>query len=184
MSAAAPTDPPGPEEGSLKPYLLRALYEWALDHGLTPQVLVDVNAAGAADEVVVPAAQVKDGRIALNIHPRAVARLEMGNDCLHFSARFGGKEFAVRVPVAAVSAIFCRENGQGIAFQTGPDGGAQGAGVADTDATVTPGPAANTGAMAKPAKPVQRAKTGPGKTAAAKRGKTKPRKVAHLKLVK
>jgi len=166
MSAAAPTDPPGPPgpgESSLKPYLLRALYDWAVDHDMTPQVLVDV--AGSAEPVSVPAAQVKDGRIALNIHPRAVAQLDMGNDCLAFSARFGGKAFAVRVPVGAVTAIFCRENGQGIAFQTGQEG----APAADNE----PGPLA----AAKPAA----VQSGARKPALGKKPK---RQVAHLKLVK
>lgn len=154
MSATAPTDPPGPGDNSLKPYLLRALYDWAVDYGLTPQVLVDVKAGG--EEVIVPAAQVKDGRIALNIHPRAVAHLEMGNERLAFSARFGGKPFAVRVPVAAVTAIFCRENGQGIAFQAGEDGATPPAGNA-ADAPGESGMAGKTANAGhpKPRRPAQ-----------------------------
>jgi len=174
MSAAAPTDPPPgpPGDSSLKPYLLRALYDWAVDHGLTPQVLVDVAAGG--DAVSVPAAQVKDGRIALNIHPRAVAGLEMGNDRLAFSARFGGKKFAVRVPVTAVTAIFCRENGQGIAFQAGED---------SAKPPVAGNAADAPGATGKTVAKTVAGKTVAGKTAAAKprRAKTPP---AHLRLVK
>lgn len=169
MPATAPTDPPGEE--SLKPYLLRALYDWAVDHEMTPQVLVDVG--GSREEVIVPAAQVKDGRIALNIHPRAVANLDMGNDYLAFSARFGGKAFAVRVPVAAVTAIFCRENGQGIAFQTGQDAPPAGN---EPSAPVKAAAASKSG---KPAKPGAANKT------AAKPAAAKPkRQAAHLKLVK
>lgn len=164
MSATAPTDPPGPGEHSLKPYLLRALYDWAVDHGLTPQVLVDVAAGGG--EVSVPAAQVKDGRIALNIHPRAVAGLEMGNERLAFSARFGGKKFAVRVPVTAVTAIFCRENGQGIAFQAGED-------------AATP-PAGNA-AAGTVGKTVGKTPARPGAAKPRRAAKTPP---AHLRLVK
>lgn len=177
MPATAPTDPP-PGDDSLKPYLLRALYDWAVDHDMTPQVLVDVG--GSREPVIVPAAQVKDGRIALNIHPRAVANLEMGNDCLAFSARFGGKAFAVRVPVGAVTAIFCRENGHGIAFQTGEDNSAPPAGN-------EPGPAVKT--VAKSAKAAKAAKIGaaskPGKAAKTAKPAAKPkRQAAHLKLVK
>lgn len=113
-------DLPAPGQGSLKPYLLRAIYQWAVDHRLTPQVLVDVEAADAG-QVVVPPERVKNGRIVLNIDPQAVAGLEMGNDCLSFSARFAGKPFPVRIPVAAVAAIYCRENNQGIVFR-GADG--------------------------------------------------------------
>lgn len=173
MPATAPTDPPGPGESSLKPYLLRALYDWAVDHGLTPQVLVDVAAGG--DEVSVPAAQVKDGRIALNIHPRAVAGLDMGNERLAFSARFGGQKFAVRVPVAAVTAIFCRENGQGIAFQAGEDNAAPPAGNAANVAGAA-------GATAAVGKTIGTAgKTAQPGAAKPRRAKTPP---AHLRLVK
>lgn len=68
------------------------------------------------DEVVVPLDFVQDGRIVLTIHPSSVKGLEMGNQYLRFSARFAGKPFAVCVPVAAVTAIYCRENGQGMVF--------------------------------------------------------------------
>ena len=111
------TDQSEPGEGSTKPYLLRAIYEWAIDHRLTPQILVDAGVAG----VVVPMNCVKDGRLVLTIHPQSVEDLQMGNEWLQFSARFSGKPFAVCVPVTAVSAIYCRENGRGVVFQ-GADG--------------------------------------------------------------
>ena len=107
------TDHGEPNEGSTKPYLLRAIYEWAVDHGMTPQVLVDAG----VEEVVVPRDCIKDGRIVLTIHPRSVQGLQLGNEYLLFSTRFAGKPFEVCIPVAAVSAIYCRENGQGIVFQ-------------------------------------------------------------------
>ena len=104
---------PEPDEGSAKPYLLRAIYEWAVDHRLTPQVLVDAGVEG----VVVPADFIKDGRIVLTIHPRSVQDLQMGNEYLQFSARFAGKPFAVCIPVPAIAAIYCRENSRGFVFQ-------------------------------------------------------------------
>jgi len=97
---------------SHRPYLLRALYEWIADNGLTPHLLVDVT----RPHVQVPTHAVKDGRIVLNVAQRAVAGLEMGNDVIRFSARFGGVSHAVSVPVSAVLAIYARENGQGMAL--------------------------------------------------------------------
>lgn len=97
---------------SHRPYLLRALYEWIADNGMTPHLLVDATRAG----VQVPAFAVKDGRIVLNVADRAVSRLEMTNEAIRFSARFGGVSHAVHVPVAAVLAIYARENGQGMAL--------------------------------------------------------------------
>lgn len=100
------------EMTSHRPYLLRALYEWIGDNGLTPHLLVDATRPG----VQVPKHAVKDGRIVLNVAQRAVAGLEMTNDTIRFSARFGGVSHAVSVPVTAVLAIYARENGQGMAL--------------------------------------------------------------------
>ncbi|MDN5872930.1 MAG: ClpXP protease specificity-enhancing factor [Sinobacteraceae bacterium] len=98
------------ESASRRPYLLRAIYEWALDNHLTPHLLV------AADEpdVVVPTGFVQDGRIVLNIAPEAVSGFDPGTDPLFFSARFGGRSREIEVPVRAVLAVYARENGEGI----------------------------------------------------------------------
>ncbi len=106
-----------PAASSTRPYLIRAIYDWAVDNGLTPHVLVDANVPG----VQVPSSYVRDGKIALNIHPRAVEGLQVGQDSIMFSARFGGLSFEVTVPVEAVLAIYARENGRGFFFQKEPD---------------------------------------------------------------
>lgn len=101
---------PAPRMGSNRPYLLRALNEWINDHGMTPYLLVDAS----RDGVEVPAAAVQDGRVVLNIAPRAVSQLVMDNEAVRFLARFGGVSQSVRVPVAAVLAIYAQETGQGM----------------------------------------------------------------------
>lgn len=105
-------------ERSTRPYLIRALHEWALDNGFTPQIAVNAATAG----VQVPASHVRDGNIVLNIHPQAVHQLELGNDTISFFARFSGKSEPVVVPVQAVLAIYARENGRGIQFPPEADG--------------------------------------------------------------
>jgi stringent starvation protein B len=97
---------------SHRPYLLRALYEWIADNGMTPHLLVDAT----RPHVQVPLHAVKDGRIVLNVAERAVAGLQMSNDVIRFSARFGGVSHSVSVPVSAVLAIYARETGQGMAL--------------------------------------------------------------------
>jgi len=97
---------------SHRPYLLRALYEWIADNGMTPHLLVDATRAS----VQVPMHAVKDGKIVLNIAERAVSRLDMSNDTIRFSARFGGVSESVSVPIGAVLAIYARETGQGMAL--------------------------------------------------------------------
>ncbi len=105
MSGAAP-----PPMSSNRPYLLRAIYEWIVDNGLTPYLLVDARQPG----VQVPASAVKDGQVVLNVAPRAVAQLQLGNREVSFMARFGGVGQSVVVPVAAVLAIYAHETGQGM----------------------------------------------------------------------
>lgn len=124
-----------PTMTSHRPYLLRALYEWIADNGMTPHLLVDATRPG----VQVPPHAVQDGRVVLNIADRAVAGLEMDNEQISFSARFGGVSQGVRVPVQAVLAIYARENGQGMALPEDPvaDSGAE---PGDSDAAPSPTP--------------------------------------------
>ncbi len=101
-----------PRMTSHRPYLLRALYEWIAENGMTPHLLVDATQQG----VQVPPSAVKDGKVVLNIAARAVTRLELGNDAVTFTARFGGVSQSVMVPIASVLAIYARETGQGMAL--------------------------------------------------------------------
>jgi stringent starvation protein B len=97
---------------STRPYLIRAIYEWCVDSGLTPYLAVRVNG-----QTEVPPAYVKDGEIVLNLSAGAVRNLELGNEYITCNGRFGGAPFDLIVPVAAVIGIFAKENGQGLVFQ-------------------------------------------------------------------
>jgi stringent starvation protein B len=57
----------------------------------------------------------------LNVAPRAVAQLVLGNREVRFMARFGGVSQAVIVPLGAVVAIYPRETGTPLML---PDDGA------------------------------------------------------------
>lgn len=103
------------EATSTKPYLLRAIYEWCVDNGFTPYVLVRVDS-----RVSVPMEYVRDGEIVLNIGPLASHRLRIGNDQLECAARFGGIARDIFVPIDAIRHIYARENGQGLAFPEEP----------------------------------------------------------------
>ena len=96
---------------STKPYLLRAIFEWCVDNGLTPHMLVAPDA-----HTLVPQGFVRNGEITLNISYGATKDLHLGNDAVTFSARFGGASFNLYVPMGAVRGIFARENGQGMFF--------------------------------------------------------------------
>jgi stringent starvation protein B len=96
-----------------RPYLLRAFYEWLVDNQLTPHLVVDVS----LPDIQVPMEFVRDGQIVLNIAPRAVGNLQLGDKSVTFNARFGGIPRQVFVPMAAVLAIYARENGAGTLFE-------------------------------------------------------------------
>ncbi len=101
---------------STRPYLIRALYEWCTDNGLTPYVAVRVD-----DTVRVPREYVKDGEIVLNISMDATSALKLGNDYIEFKARFAGVARDIMVPLNRVMAIYARESGQGMAFALDED---------------------------------------------------------------
>jgi len=108
-------------EISTKPYLLRALFEWCVDNGYTPHLAVKVDS-----RTQVPSEYVKNGEITLNISPNAVHKLQMGNELIEFSARFGGVARQISVPVTNVYALYARETGHGMTFDVdGPKASVQ-----------------------------------------------------------
>lgn len=97
---------------SSRPYLVRAMYQWIADNGMTPHLLVDVSVGG----VQVPPEHVQNGKIILNIAPMAITGLVLGDDEITFSARFSGQSMAIVIPSEAVLAVYAKENGQGMMF--------------------------------------------------------------------
>ncbi len=125
-------------ETSTKPYLIRALHEWAEDNGYTPHIVVQVD-----ENTRVPAGFVRDGQITLNVSSEATNKLVISNDSIDFQARFGGKTELVYVPIGAVAAIYARETGAGMGFEVAEpdDASAQNAeGDARKDTDVEPAP--------------------------------------------
>ena len=103
---------------SSRPYLIRALYEWISDNGMTPYILVNAE----NDEALVPVEYVDNGKIVLNISGSAVQNLQLGDALVELDARFSGNPMHVSVPVGAVLAIYARENGKGMVFTEEDDG--------------------------------------------------------------
>ncbi|MFO7763904.1 MAG: ClpXP protease specificity-enhancing factor [Wenzhouxiangellaceae bacterium] len=97
---------------SSQPYLLRALNDWIVDNGATPQILVD----SAHPELEIPDSVRSQEKVVLNISPTAVRDLQIDNEYVSFVARFAGVSQGVLVPIEAVQAIYARENGQGMMF--------------------------------------------------------------------
>ena len=101
------------KEASTTPYLIRAIFEWCCDNGLTPYIAVKVD-----ETTKVPMEYVKNGEIVLNVSPNATRNLKIGNDLLQFSARFAGVSREISVPINTVGGIFAKETGHGLSFQT------------------------------------------------------------------
>ena len=94
----------------MKPYLIRAVYEWIVDNNFTPYLLADATNADVPESAIV------NGLVTLNLRPAAVEALTLGNDAITFNARFKGVSQTISVPVASVLAAYAKENGQGIRF--------------------------------------------------------------------
>jgi stringent starvation protein B len=131
-----------------KPYLIRAIFDWCMDQGFTPYLAVAVD-----ERTRVPREYVQDGQIVLNVGAEATNQLQMGNEEITFKARFNGVAFPVQVPVAAVAAIYARENGQGMAFDI-DDAAMAEDGAAPSEAGPQPEP--GTDAEPQPASPPAR----------------------------
>ena len=99
---------------SKQPYLIRALYEWIADNAMTPYVVADANMYN----VMVPQQYVSEGLITLSISMNSVRELEITNEAVMFSAMFMGVKENIYIPIEAVRAIYAKENGDGMLFNT------------------------------------------------------------------
>ncbi len=98
----------------LRPYFVRAVYEWCIDNGYTPYLMVVVD-----EHTRVPMDYVQNGEIVLNLGGKAVGNLQLLNEEISFSARFSGVSHQIYIPMHAVSGIYAKETGQGMFFETG-----------------------------------------------------------------
>lgn len=94
-----------------KPYFIRAIYEWCIDNNLTPYLLVRAD-----DEICIPIGRIVNNEITFNIGHSAVSKLTLGNDAIHFSARFNGLLSDIFLPIGTIKEIFASETGQGMSF--------------------------------------------------------------------
>ncbi len=97
---------------STRPYLIRAIHQWCTDQGQTPYMVVWVD-----ENVQVPMEFVKNNEIVLNVGYGATQGLNIENDWISFSARFGGISREIWVPVGNVLSIFSRDSGEGMGFE-------------------------------------------------------------------
>jgi len=97
---------------SSRPYLIRSIYDWIVDNGLTPYILVDAEYPG----VEIPIEFVSGGRVILNISPESCRGLHLDNERIVFTTRFSGRTVQLALGPGAVMAIYAQENGRGMEF--------------------------------------------------------------------
>lgn len=102
---------------STRPYLIRAFYDWIIDNGCTPHLVVNAN----FPHTDVPHEYVENGQIVLNVSMAAVQGLSLGDKAISFQARFGGKVRSVSAPIGSILAIYAKENGRGMVFSEDGD---------------------------------------------------------------
>jgi stringent starvation protein B len=88
-------------DAGFKPYLIRAMYEWCVDHGYEPYLAVAVD-----DSCTVPKAYVHQGQIVLDISPESIKDLDLGRDAVSFQARFAGTVHQLYAPMHRIIGLF------------------------------------------------------------------------------
>ena len=97
---------------SQKPYLIRAIYEWMLDYSYTPKLVICPLVAN----VIIPHYLSNQSQITLDISPRAITGLILGNENVTFEAYFDKTPYKIVLPMNCIGAIIAKEKEVGYVF--------------------------------------------------------------------
>lgn len=97
---------------SNKPYLLRAFYQWIVDSGCTPFLVISAKGNSS-----IPSEYIENGEIILNVSPDAIRDLNINAKRVDFRASFSGKVHSITTPIGSILSIYAHENGQGMFFE-------------------------------------------------------------------
>jgi stringent starvation protein B len=95
---------------SNKPYLLRAFYQWIVESGCTPILVLDAT----NPRCKIPKDYIEGNEIVFNISSVAVRDLKISNDLIEFKASFSTVIHMISAPIKAILAIYAEENGEGL----------------------------------------------------------------------
>lgn len=95
---------------SNRPYLLRAFYQWIVDSGCTPILVIDANNPNCK----IPSEFIEGGEIVFNVSSVAVRDFQISNQHIEFRASFSGIGHFISAPVSAILAVYAEENGEGL----------------------------------------------------------------------
>lgn len=99
---------------SIKPYLIRAVYEWCVANSMTPYLTAISRQCHN-----LPSNLTTDRNVVLNIDPSATDKLIINDEFVQFSARFNGLSKKITIPIDAVESIFSKELRHGLSFIPG-----------------------------------------------------------------
>ena len=97
---------------SSRPYLVQAIFDWILDNGHTPFLMIDTT----IKTVCAPANKIVDNEIVLNLSPSAISHFVMNKEYIQFKGRFSGRIEEIYAPMEAIKALYAKENMSGIGF--------------------------------------------------------------------
>lgn len=95
---------------SNRPYLLRAFYQWIVDSGCTPILVIDATNSNCQ----IPAEYIEGGEIVFNVAPAAIRDFQISNQQVEFRASFSGMGHDISAPVNSILAVYAEENGEGL----------------------------------------------------------------------
>jgi len=95
-----------------KPYLIRAIYDWCSNENTTP--FLSVRLMGKS---IVPMQFINEAELTLNISASATKDLSFNKNDISFKARFNGVEEHLSIAYNEITAIFSKEDGDGLLFE-------------------------------------------------------------------
>ncbi len=95
----------------IKPYFIRAVYDWCFDNGYMPHLEVLVS-----QKTIIPKRYLHDEKIIFNIGTKAINNLIIGNEKLEFQARFSGIVEFISIPITSILSIYSKDTGEGMKF--------------------------------------------------------------------
>ena len=95
-----------------KPYLIKAIYDWCSNENTTP--FLSVRFMGRS---IVPMQFINEAELTLNISASATKDLSFNKNDISFKARFNGAEEHLSIAYNEITAIFSKEDGDGLLFE-------------------------------------------------------------------
>lgn len=98
----------------LRPYLIRAVYDWIVFNHFTPFLNVDPNIESDKLKAPLPFFNMKGGLIIFDISPNIVDNLKVAEWSVSFDIAMERIPMHVFVPIQSTIAIYAKENSTGL----------------------------------------------------------------------